>query len=354
MKAMVVEEYNKPLVYRDDFPDPILLSENDVIIKVLACGLCATDLKVQHGYLETPSLPIIPGHEVAGIVTEIGPSVKNVRVGDRVISSTYMRCCSCDFCRRGRDTLCSNLEGRLGITVNGGFAEYMRAKAHCLVKLPDNVDEAQACIIPCGAGVPYHTFMRICKVGPSDQVLIVGAGGIGIQAIEMCKLCGARVIALDIDDEKLALAREHGADRTLNTKTPGFAEKLMAFGLSSVMFDSSGVPEMIGSCSSAMQKGAKIITITYGPEKNLCLPLTDVVLKEYEIYGSRGVGIQDAADMVELLAEGKFSPVVTRYPLRMLNEIMGMLSRNQLAGRAVMIPDALYDGQENRDGKGKQ
>lgn len=344
MKAMVVEEYNKPLVYREDFPDPIILSENDVIIKVLSCGLCATDLKVQHGYLETPSLPIIPGHEVAGIVTEVGSSVRNVKVGDRVISSTYMRCCSCRFCRKGRDTLCEDLEGRLGITVNGGFAEYMRAKSHCLVKLPDNVDEAQACIIPCGAGVPYHTFMRIAKVGPSDQMIVLGAGGIGIQTIEMCKLCGAKIIALDIDDEKLALAKAHGADYTVNTREPDYLEKLKSFGEYTVLFDSSGVPEMITQCASVLEKGARIITITYGPGKSLDLPLTDVVLKEFEIYGSRGVGIQDCSDMVDLLAEGKFSPVVHRYPLSSLNEVMEKLANNQLVGRAVMVPDDLYKG----------
>lgn len=342
MKAMVVEEYNKPLVYREDFPDPVLWAENDVLIRVTACGLCATDLKVQHGYLETPALPIIPGHEVAGVVVEVGSSVKNVKVGDRVISSTYMRCCSCDYCRRGRDTLCDNLEGRLGITVNGGFAEYMRAKAHCLVKLPDNVDDAQACIIPCGAGVPYHTFMRIAQVGSSDQIIILGAGGIGLQAIEMCKLCGAKVIALDIDEEKLNLARQHGADFTVNTKKPGFEAELTSFGLSTMLFDSSGVPEMITRCAAALKKGARIITITYGPGKDLVLPLTDVVLKEFEIYGSRGVGIQDVSDMVDLLAEGKFSPEVRRYPLSKLNEVMEALAENRLIGRAVMIPDALY------------
>ena len=344
MKAMVVEEYNKPLVYREDFPDPIILSENDVIIKVLSCGLCATDLKVQHGYLETPGLPIIPGHEVAGIVTEVGSSVRNVKVGDRVISSTYMRCCSCRFCRKGRDTLCTDLEGRLGITVNGGFAEYMRAKAHCLVKLPDNVDETQACVIPCGAGVPYHTFMRIAKVGPADNMLIIGAGGIGIQTIDMCKMLGAKMVAVDIDDEKLELAKAHGAYAAVNSRDPSFVEKLAEIGPFNMLFDSSGVPEMITKCSAVLEKGSRLITITYGPDKNLNLPLTDVVLKEYEIYGSRGVGIQDCADMVDLLAEGKFSPEVHRYPLSKLNEVMEKLANNQLIGRAVMIPDALYNG----------
>ena len=207
MKAMVLKEYNQPLVYCEDYPDPVIREENDVIIKITACGLCTTDLKVQHGVLETGGLPRILGHEPAGVVTAVGSRVTNVKVGDRVISSTYMACRTCENCRRGRDTLCENLSGRLGITVDGGFAEYMLAKAQCLVKIPDDVDEAQACIVPCGGGVAYHAMVKRFQVGPEDRVLILGVGGLGIQAIEMCAICGAETIALDIDDDKLAAAK---------------------------------------------------------------------------------------------------------------------------------------------------
>ena len=185
MKAMVLKEYNQPLVYCEDYPDPVIREENDVIIKITACGLCTTDLKVQHGVLETGGLPRILGHEPAGVVTAVGSRVTNVKVGDRVISSTYMACRTCENCRRGRDTLCENLSGRLGITVDGGFAEYMLAKAQCLVKIPDDVDEAQACIVPCGGGVAYHAMVKRFQVGPEDRVLILCDGALGIHAVEM-------------------------------------------------------------------------------------------------------------------------------------------------------------------------
>lgn len=338
MKAMVLKEYNQPLVYCEDYPEPVIQSEDDVIIKVLACGLCTTDLKVQHGFLDSEGLPRILGHEPAGIVTAVGANVTNVKVGDRVISSTYMACKSCEFCRQGRDTLCENLSGRLGITVDGGFAEYMRVKAPCLVKIPDEVDEAQACVIPCGGGVPFHAMLRRTKVGPTDRVIILGAGGIGVQAVQLCKFCGAEVIAVDIDGDKLDLAKERGADHIINTRNPRYLEQLQALGGATVMFDTVGLHSLLANCSKALKKGARIVMVAYGPNKQIQMDMADIVLNEFEVYGSRGVGIGDVSEMMALLAQGKVSPEVTRYPLSELNEVIAKLENNELIGRAVLVP----------------
>lgn len=337
MKAMVLEEVNTPLVYRE-IPDPVIEEPDDVIIKVTACGLCTTDLKVQHGVLDTEGFPRVLGHEPAGIVTQIGPAVTNVKIGDRVVSSTYMACKSCEYCRKGRDTLCVNLGGRLGITVNGGFAEYMRLKAKCLVKIPEGVDDAQACIIPCGGGVAYHALVKRFQVSPSDRVMVLGVGGLGIQAIQMCALSGAETIAVDIDDEKLTLAKEKGATFTVNTKNPRYLEILREIGGANVLFDTIGMAKLLANCMSVLKKGSRVILVAYGPGKELQVDMATVVRNELEILGSNGVGIQDVADMMRLLEQKKLSPVVTRYPLTELNEVIEKLSNNQLIGRAVLIP----------------
>ena len=194
MKAAVVVA-NEDVQYQE-VEEP-QVTPGHVKIKVRYSGICGSDipLVLNHG---VHFYPIVLGHEFSGDVVEVGEGVTNVKVGDRVISSTYMACRTCENCRRGRDTLCENLSGRLGITVDGGFAEYMLAKAQCLVKIPDDVDEAQACIVPCGGGVAYHAMVKRFQVGPEDRVLILGVGGLGIQAIEMCAICGAETIALDI------------------------------------------------------------------------------------------------------------------------------------------------------------
>lgn len=337
MKAMVLKEYNEPLVYCD-YPEPNIKSEDDVIIRVIACGLCTTDLKVQEGILDSEGLPRILGHEPAGVVVRVGSNVTNVKYGDTVISSTYMACKTCEFCRQGRDTLCENLGGRLGITVDGGFAEYMRVKASCLIKIPDGVDPAQACVIPCGGGVPFHAMVRRVQVGPTDRVIILGAGGIGIQAVQMCKVCGAEVIAVDIDEDKLDLAKERGADHIINTRNPRYLEQLQALGGATVLFDTVGLHSLLDNCSKALKKGARIVMVAYGPNKQIQMDLADIVLNEFEVYGSRGVGIQDATEMMNLLAQGKISLEVQKYPLRELNEVIEKLKNNELIGRAVLVP----------------
>ena len=214
MKAMVLKEYNQPLVYCEDYPDPVIREENDVIIKITACGLCTTDLKVQHGVLETGGLPRILGHEPAGVVTAVGSRVTNVKVGDRVISSTYMACRTCENCRRGRDTLCENLSGRLGITVDGGFAEYMTVSAKAVYKLADDVDLDHAALAePLACCV--HS-IRNAKIQLGDDVVVIGAGIMGALHIRLAKMSGARVIASELDPVRMDVARKMGADIVIN------------------------------------------------------------------------------------------------------------------------------------------
>ena len=337
MKAMVMDRIGEHLTYCE-VPTPTIESADDVIMRVLSCGVCATDLKVLHGIIDSEGLPRILGHEPAGIVTAVGSAGTNVKGGDRVVSATYLSCRECEYCRSGHDTLCDNVQGRLGITVDGGFAEYMRIKAQCVVKIPDGVDEAEACVLPCGAGVPYHALIKRIQLRATDKVLILGVGGVGTQAIQLCNLCGATAIAVDLDEEKLALAKSSGAVAAINTKDPDWAEKLKCLPEITAIFDTIGFPGILNQCLPALKKGGKIVLVGYGPGKELQIEMAKIVLNEYEVYGSRGVGIKDVEDLMELLAQKKFNPVVTRYPLSELNQIIDKINSNQLVGRAVVVP----------------
>ena len=338
MKAMVIEEYNKDMVYRD-YPDPKIQDSDEVIIKVKACGVCATDLKVLSGHTPSEGLPRIAGHEVMGEVVEIGFNVTNVKPGDRVVSSTYLACGTCKHCREGRETLCEHLSGRLGISVDGGFAQLMRIKARNLAKVPDGVKDEEAAILPCGAGVPYHSLVKRIRISPVDRIVIIGTGGVGLQAVQIAKLCGAQVVGVDIDDEKLKLAKKYGADYLVNSTQPNFVEKLKEIGNLTVLFDTSGYNSVIQSCASTLEKGAKLLLIGYGPGKNFNMILEDIVRREYDIIGSNGVSIEDLGDLMGLLADKKICPIVQTHPLTELNEICKKIEANEVIGRMVMIPE---------------
>lgn len=337
MKAMVLEALNQELVYRD-YPDPVITRDDDVIIKVEACGVCATDIKVMHGVVEPEGLPRILGHEPAGRVVAVGPGVSNVKIGDRVVSATYMTCHACEYCRSARETLCDHVTGRLGITVDGGFAEYMKLNAQCIVKIPDTVDSAEAAVLPCGAGVPYHALIKRMTLRPTDMVMVLGVGGVGIQAVQLIKMCGAKCIAVDLDEDKLALAKENGADYVVNTKDAAYLDRLREAGKASVLFDTVGLPKLLSDCIGTLKKGAKIVLVGYGPGKKLELDMSTIVLNELDIMGSRGVSVKDVEDLMLLLENGKIRPVVKRYPISQLNDIIDKIEHNQLVGRAVVEP----------------
>jgi len=338
MKAMILEQIGKPLVY-GEHPKPVLDADDDVIIKIRACGVCATDLKVKDGHVNPEGLPRILGHEPVGVVVEKGNGVAGVEIGDRVVSSTYLTCHECAYCKSGQDTLCVHVKGRIGVNIDGGFAEYMKTKAQNIVKVPDSVPDEVAALLPCGGGVPYHAMVRKMRIKPTDTVIVLGTGGIGIQALQLIKLLGARSVAVDITDEKLDFAKKWGADYVVNSSKEGFMDALKAIDPLTVLLDTTGVPAAITACASALQRGGRIVLVGYSPGKDLVLPLQQVVLEELEVVGSRGVGLRDVEDLMQLYARGELVAVeAEKYPLRELNMVMEKLKNNQLSGRSVVVP----------------
>jgi len=334
---MVLEKYNTDLIVRE-VPIPRIEAEDEVLVKVKACGVCATDLKVISGHINSKGFPRIVGHEAMGEVVEIGEKVGKINICDRVVISTYVTCGECKYCKQGRETLCTNVKGRIGIDRDGGFAEYMKVPASNIVKVPDEVADEEAAILPCGAGVPLHALKNRANIGPTDTIVILGVGGVGIHAVQLSKVLGAQVIAIDISDTKLELAKKYGADYVVKSNEDDYLEKLEEIGEITAILDTAGLPKVLRQIQEVLVRGAKIIIVGYGPCKDLIAPLDFIALKEFEIYGSRGVSIQELRELMKFVALNKIKPVVKKFPLEDLNNVLNKLRKNQINGRAVIVP----------------
>jgi propanol-preferring alcohol dehydrogenase len=218
MKAAVVNEFGKPLVIEDvPVPTP---GAGEILVKVMACGVCHTDLHAAEGdWPVKPSLPFIPGHEVASVVAALGPGVTDFKLGDPVgVAWLHDACMRCEYCETGWETVCER-QHNTGYSCDGGFAEYVVAAAPFAARLPVGVDFAQIAPILC-AGVTTYKGLKETEARPGEWVAIFGIGGLGHVAIQYAKAMGLHVAALDIAPGKVALARTAGADIAVDGRSP--------------------------------------------------------------------------------------------------------------------------------------
>ena len=217
MKAAVVRQFKQPLSI-DEVPVPEV-GQGQILVKIEASGVCHTDLHAADGdWPVKPNPPFIPGHEGVGTVAAVGAGVATVKEGDRVgVPWLHTACGHCRHCLAGWETLC-DAQKNTGYSVNGGFAEYVLADPNYVGHLPDDLDWDTAAPILC-AGVTVYKGLKETDTKPGDTVVISGIGGLGHIAVQYAKAMGLDVIAVDISDEKLALAREMGAAAVINAKT---------------------------------------------------------------------------------------------------------------------------------------
>jgi len=227
MQALVLKQPGGPLLLEDvPRPQP---GPAEVLVRVRACGLGLTLVWNRQGRGSGEGgagdkLPRIIGHEIAGDVVECGFDVQNFRPGDRVTVYYYLTCGDCRWCNVGREDLCDHHAGYVGRQIDGGLAEYVRLPARNLCHIPDAVNYMDAAVTADAVATPVHVLRERAQVKSPETVLIVGAGGgVGIHMVQMARVLGARVIAVDISAEKLALAREMGADEVINSRQVDFA-----------------------------------------------------------------------------------------------------------------------------------
>jgi propanol-preferring alcohol dehydrogenase len=218
MKAAVVHKFGSPLTIKD-VPVPVP-GPGEVLVKVIACGVCHTDIHAADGdWAVKPNPPFIPGHEVAGVVAALGAGVTGLKEGDAVgVAWLHDACMSCEYCETGWETLCEH-QHNTGYSCDGGFAEYVIAAAPFVARLPAGVDFAAIEPILC-AGVTTYKGLKETEARPGEWVAISGVGGLGHIAVQYAKAMGLHVVALDVTPEKLELARSAGADLAANARSP--------------------------------------------------------------------------------------------------------------------------------------
>jgi propanol-preferring alcohol dehydrogenase len=343
MKALVLHEWSAPLSL-ESVPDPEP-GPNDVVLRVHANAPDQLDVTVRAGRQPDAKLPLILGHEVAGEIVALGSHVDRWRTGDRVIPYTYLTCGNCRFCHRGRETLCRNLTGYIGVHADGGYAEFVSVPARNLVAIPDGVSYVEATAIPNAIATPLRAIKGRAGVRAGDDVVIVGAcGGVGIHGVQIAKYCGARVIAVDIDDARLEEAKKLGADLIVNGEKEDFSRAVMDFtdgkGAEAVMEFVAMDATMQKSFDSLATAGS-LIFVGAQPGSTFSPNPVKFVMDEFVVTGSRHVNRAELAEAAAWLADGKVKPIISdTYPLAEGEAALTAVAENRVLGRSVILPGA--------------
>lgn len=332
MKAAVYNGVDRPLEVADvPIPTP---ASGEALVRVAACGMCHTDLHyLDHGVKPFKDPPLILGHEVAGTVERLGPDSEGHAEGERVLIPAVLSCGRCRYCRQGRENLCDNLV-MLGNNIDGGYAEFVVVPARELVSVPAGMSLEHASVIADALSTPYHAVKHRGRVRPGDVVAVMGCGGVGLNVVQCAVAAGGRVIAIDLSDERLALARQLGAGETIN---PGTVERLdkhvkkLTGGGVDVAFEAIGNPATIRGAYGLLRKGGRLCVIGYTPE-DVTLSAARLMYYELEVVGSLGCGGGEYPEIIALVEAGRLTlePIVSGcLPLADIEEGFDRLRRGE-------------------------
>jgi len=335
MSAAVVERFREPLVMRErPVPTP---GPGQALVEIMASGVCHTDLHAADGdWPVKPNLPLIPGHEGAGMVVALGSGVTHLKEGDRVgIAWLHGACGHCGFCLSGWETLCLEQKNS-GYSVNGSFAQYALAQAQYVGRIPNNLPFVHAAPILC-AGVTTYKGLKETNTRPGEWVVISGAGGgLGHVAIQYAKAMGLHVAAVDLGPEKAALARRLGAEIAIDAKTQdppaeiqkqiGGAQGVLVTAVSTIAFKQAiGMLRRGGTC-----------VLNGLPPGEFPVSIFDLVLNGYTIRGSIVGTRLDLEEALSFAADGKVKAIIETQPLESINEIFQRLKTGKINGRVVL------------------
>ncbi len=333
---MVLETLGAALVMRElPTPKP---ARHEVTITVETCGVCGTDLKLQRGVFSEMPLPFILGHEIAGRVTASGGPDGEHLIGRLVVVPLAWTCGNCEACRREADQFCSALVGRPGFTSDGGFRDVMCAPAHLVVPVSEEVDPLKAALLADCISTVHHAIGR-ARIEQGERVLIVGAGGLGVHALQLLVRVGAEVSVSEPDAGKRQLALEHGAvaafePAELAARSP--VNGSFASGYSAA-FDFVGNESSTEGALNQLVPGGRLVLVGYTPGAKVSSVAFDMVGNERQILGSRSSTRADLIAASELLATGGVEAIVTRtYELGEINTALADLAGGELAGRGVI------------------
>ena len=335
MKAAVVRAFGKPLAI-EEVPIPSA-GPGEVLVKIVATGVCHTDLHAADGdWPVKPVPPFIPGHEGAGVVAAIGTGVTQLKEGDPVgIAWLHDACGRCEHCITGWETLCEN-QHNSGYSVNGSFAEYAIGSAAYVGRLPAEVDFVAMAPILC-AGVTTYKGIKETETRPGEWIAISGIGGLGHVAIQYARAMGLHVVALDVTEEKLSLARSLGAELAINAKAPDAAAQVVrdtGGGVHGVLVTAVSPPAFAQALQLVRRKGT--ISLVGLPPGDFPTPIFDVVLKRITVRGSIVGTRKDLAEAIEFAREGKVRAHIHKAPLEDINRVFSDLKVGKVDGRVVL------------------
>ncbi len=358
MKAARIVEPNKPLEVSElETPKP---SGNEVIVKVKAAGVCHSDLHLWEGgydmgdgtFLKVTDrgvkYPVIPGHEIAGTVSDVGNDVKGVSVGDDVLVYPWIGEGECPACKAGNENLCDAPKS-IGLFQDGGYAENVKVPHYKYLAKISGLDLDAATSLAC-SGLTAYNAVKKANANSPEYLVIIGAGGLGLMAIQLAKaITKAKIICVDMDDKKFETAKKMGADFVVNTNvigsistgTGGPVEKIISIcngkGADSVI-DFVNAPQTVKTALAVLRKRGNLVLVgLFGGSINLSL--VTIPLKSLTIQGAYTGNYNDMIELIDLAKKGVIKPVISkRYSIDEANEALENLKARKIIGRAVINP----------------
>ena len=332
MKAALLKEYGK-LLEIAEVPRPVP-NADEVLVKIEASGVCFTDVHIMKGEHASPNpLPLIMGHEGVGRVVELGSDGGRLKVGDRVgIGYVFGACGHCRECLTGGENYCPDFDAT-GFSVSGCFAEYVVMRQEWANRIPEGISPIEAAPLMCAGAAAYASHKKT-GVQAGDTLAIFGLGGLGQYATQIAKLCGVRVIAVDISEEKLATAKALGADEiVVADENAGAAIQALGGAHGCVNFAPVGAtwPLMLAACAPRAT-----IVLTAVPADQLAFYTYEVVERGIKVIGSSASNRQEMNELLALAAKGNVKGVINTMPFEQINEALSSLIEGRTDGRTVL------------------
>jgi D-arabinose 1-dehydrogenase-like Zn-dependent alcohol dehydrogenase len=351
MRSQAIVEFGSPLKELETpTPEP---QGTEVLLEIRNAGVCHSDVHIHDGYFDLGGgnklpmsaikLPHTLGHEIEGEVVAVGPDAKGVKVGQRYAAFPWIGCGKCAACLRGEENICVGGPRQLGCSNGcpGGYATHVMVPHPKYLIDYGEVDPVLGAAYMCSGLTAYAALKKVGRLGPDDQVLVLGVGGVGMMGVQFAKaMFGKGPLAADIDDEKLAAAKKAGASGTYNTKEPQAAKKLVSDtgGGAYAVVDFVGSEKTFAFATQAVRRGGKVIVVgLFGGAMQMPLPMFP--FRAISIGGSMVGSLDDTREMMELVRAGKVDPIpYSRRPLSEANRTLDDLRGGKIVGRVVLQP----------------
>ena len=335
MKATILTQFGAPEVLQYGEADTPTWLASQMLVRVAACGVCGHDLLNREGHFPDTHTPCVMGHEIAGVVEEVGALVTSFAPGDRVALTQRISCGTCPACRAGRDNLCRSGPGFYGEQISGGYGEFVIASPRNAVPLPAHIDLDIGAILSCAVGTGYHALSR-ARLLPGDTVVITAAsGGVGLHTVELARLLGLRVIATTSSTHKVDLLREVGANEVIAAPDGQFhkAVRELTGGLGAdAVIEIAGGPTF-GSSIRSLAVGGRLVLVGNVQPGNVQLNPALPILKEIELVGSAHALVSDLRRVVDLVARGVVKPkIAEKLPVREAARAHALLGSGRAGG----------------------